>query len=132
MSAAGVFDEKLRAASRGKALFKYRIPARLRTSDSGQPLPEVITMRTLSADEELQANQIGRFNLLKAQYDAAKRSIVALDGKVVSYPEGEADKFWEAAGPKVRSLILQAYNKAAAPLKEDEDAFFASEEMLVS
>jgi hypothetical protein len=111
-------------------MYTYKIPEAIRKEmANGYQLPEKITMKALTASDELQAHRVGRAEYMRTQYDAAKRSIVQLDGQAVSYADGDVDKFWERCGEKVRSLILQAYNKRTSPNKDDEDAFFASEEV---
>jgi hypothetical protein len=113
-----------------KTIYTYTLPESIRAEASnGYSLPSKISMKSLTADEELQAHRVGRAEYMRTQYDAAKRSIVAFDGTPVSYADGDVDKFWERCGEKVRSLVLQAYNKRTSPKKEDEDSFFASEEV---
>lgn len=114
-----------------KILFTYSIPESIRLN-SEIPLPKKIVMRQLSADEELQAHRVGRAEYMKSQYDAVKRAIVKLDSQDVSYAEGTSDKFWENCGPKMRSLLLQAYNRSTAPTAEEESSFLGSAEIQTS
>lgn len=90
-----------------------------------------IGLRTLTAEEELRASKAGRFDLMKANYEAVKLSIVEFDGKPVSNGEGAIDLFWNRVDPKVRSLLLQAYNKQTSPSVEETEDFFASEQIKV-
>lgn len=102
----------------------YTIPESLRDSETKRP--SNVTMRALTADEELTASRLGRFDVMKSQYAATKLSIVALDGAPVSTADGSTDAFWERSDPRLRSLILQAYNKLSSPTQAEEDAFFKS------
>lgn len=115
-----------------KVIVTYTLPESARKEVADYEMPTKIGMRALSADEELQAHRVGRAEYMRTQYDATKRSIAEFDGKAASYANGEVDKFWERCGPKVRSLLLQAYNRATSPVQEDEQSFFASAEIQVS
>jgi hypothetical protein len=112
-----------------KVIHTYKLPEALRKSPSGGDLPESIGLRELTADEELQAHKVGRFDNMKTQYDAVKRSIAEVDGKAASYADGGVDKLWEACGPKVRALLLEAYNRISSPTADEEKDFFKSEEV---
>jgi hypothetical protein len=103
-----------------KTVHTYTIPESLRNGAAK------VGMCELTADQELQASRTGRFDLLKAQYEATKLSIVLLDGKVVNRAEIELDRFWEHASPRVRSLLLQAYNRLSSPSAEETEDFFDS------
>lgn len=106
-----------------KVLFDFTIPPNIRYTGG----PSEISLQLLTADQELTASRLGRFDVMKTQYEAVKLAIAALDKKVVSPATGEVDTFWEKIGPKGRSLILQSYNRVSAPSQEDEASFLASE-----
>jgi hypothetical protein len=113
-----------------KAIHTYTIPESLRSAPNGSPSPTKIGMQQLNADQELMASKTGRFDYMKAQYAAAKLSIVEFDGRKVD-PDGTVDIWWDKADPKLRSLVLQAYNKLSSPSTEEDESFFGSEEMKV-
>ena len=112
-------------AKRNRAVYEYSIPESLGGGKAGIPLK--VGLVQLTAEQELMASKIGRFDMTKAQYTAAKLSIVEMDGKPTDQADGGIDSFWDKCDPRVRSLMLQAYNKLSSPSKEEEESFFASE-----
>jgi len=115
------FDE----VKKHRVVREFTLPESLIGKDSIGP--RKVALRQLSADEELMASKIGRFDIMRAQYAAAKLSIVELDGKPVHYADTVLEAFWERSDPRVRSLLLQAYNRLSSPTKEEEEDFFGSE-----
>ena len=113
-----------------KAIHTYTIPESLRNGSNGAANPSRVGMQQLNADQELMASKSGKFDYMKAQYAAAKLSIVEFDGARV-LPDGTVDIWWDKADPKLRSLILQAYNKLSSPSAEEDTTFFGSEEVRV-
>lgn len=111
-----------------RAVHTYTIPDSLRNGSN--PNPARIGMVQLNADQELMASKSGKFDYMKAQYAAAKLSIVEFDGQRVP-PDGTVDIWWDKADPKLRSLVLQAYNKLSSPSVEEDESFFGSEEVKV-
>lgn len=121
---------ELRESEWGKQSYPvhtYTIPESLR----GEGVPAKVGMVQLTAGQELTASKVGGMDYTKAQYAAAKMSIVQFDGRPVDAVNAEVDKFWERVDPRVRALILSAYNRLSSPKKEDEDSFFASEAVSV-
>jgi hypothetical protein len=112
-------------AKRDRIVFEYNIPESLGGGKGG--VPQKVSMTQLTAEQELQASKIGRFDMMKAQYVATKMSIVEMDGKAPDKGGGGLDSFWERCDPRLRSLLLQAYNKISSPTKEEEEGFFGSE-----
>lgn len=110
-----------------KLFHDFTIPEKLRYEGG----PAVVSLQLLSSDQELIASRLGRFDVLKTQYEAVKLSVGALDGAKADPSTGIVDTFWEKAGPKVRSLLLQAYDRISSPTKEDESSFFLSEKARV-
>ena len=112
-------------AKRDRIVFEYNIPESLGGGKGG--VPQKVSMTQLTAEQELQASKIGRFDMMKSQYVATKLSIVEMDGKPSDQADGGLDSFWERCDPRVRSLLLQAYNRVSSPSKEEEESFFGSE-----
>jgi hypothetical protein len=108
------------------AIHTFTIPATLRNGGPGK-----VGLRQLTADQELMASKVGRFDVMKTQYEAAKLAIAEFDGKPANYADGDVDKFWEGGGPKLRALLLQAYNHMASPSTEEEASFLSSEAISV-
>lgn len=118
----------LTPARRPRLVYEYTIPPSLRTEECPHAS---VGLHILTADEELIAAKAGGFNVLKQQYEAAKIAIGELDGKPTDPSTGQVDTFWNKCGPKMRSLILQKYNRISAPTTEEEDSFFGSEKIKV-
>lgn len=90
--------------------------------------PAKVGMRQLTAGEEIQVSRVGGFDLMKTQHEATKRSIVEIDGKKVDWGKGEVDELWEACGPKVRTLLISAFNRISGATEEESNGFFDSME----
>jgi hypothetical protein len=116
-------------AKQGRAVHTYTLPDSLRGSLPN--MPKKVGLVQLTAEQELMASKIGKFDVMKSQYAATKLSIVEFDGRPVNQGEAEVDKFWERVDSRVRALLLQAYNKLSSPSKEEEDGFFSSETVQV-
>src|SRR5262245_39118273 len=110
-----------------RPVHEFAIPQSLR---NGGSVPAKVGLRALTADEEIQASKSGRFDLMRTQYEATKRAVCELDGKQPA--DGDVDKFWESCGPKLRGLVVQAYNKLSTATTEEEQSFFASETVRVA
>jgi hypothetical protein len=119
--------QAIESVKASRLIRQYTLPESLRSDDPSVPRPKTIGMRQLSAEEELMASKIGRVDYMRAQYAATKLSIVEFDGKPIDHGTSALDIFWERSDPKVRSLLLQAYNRLSSPSKEEEDGFFESE-----
>jgi len=112
-------------AKRNRVVYEYKIPESLGGGKNG--IPCKVALVQLTAEQELMASKIGRFDMMKSQYVATKLSIVEMDGKPSDQADGGLDSFWERCDPRVRSLLLQAYNRVSSPSKEEEESFFGSE-----
>lgn len=113
---------------RGPQLLEtFAIPPSLQVTG----LATKVSFKLLSSEEEITASRLGQYNVVKAQTEAAKMAIAKLDGKSVDAASGDIDEFWEKGGPKVRSLLLQAYAKISSPTGDEETSFFGSQESSV-
>jgi len=89
----------------------------------------------LTAGEELMATKIARaqggmgLDYTRSQYEAAKMSIVEVDGRPVDDGTGQVATLWEHCSPRLRSLILQVHQKMHAPTAEEDADFFKSLEV---
>ena len=108
-----------------RMIHEFTIPETLKS----EALPRVVSLRQLSADLEMTASKLGRYEVMKSQYEAVKLAIFELDGKPANAANGDVDQFWENAGPKLRSLLMQAYNRISAPSNEEEESFFESQKV---
>lgn len=115
-------DDKFRAAKMPRTIHEYEIPPSLRW-DGG---PSTVGLRALTVAEELTASKVGGLDYMKAQYEATRMSIASIDGRPVAVKDGEDVALWERGGPKLRSLLVQAYNRLSSPSADEADGFFAS------
>lgn len=106
----------------------YTVPESMRDASKQ---PAKVSFRQLTADEELTASKAGKFDVMRSQYEAVKLSIVAVDGKPVSVADGTVDSFWEHADPRLRSLLIDAYNRLSSPTREESASFFKSAQIEV-
>lgn len=85
---------------------------------------KALTMREPSAtDEVLAAKTPGG----AGAFAAVKNCIVELDGKKVEQAGVEVEQFWSNCGPKVRSLLMNAYLRLFSADEEETQAFFGSQ-----
>jgi len=110
-----------------RPMFEYTIPTTLR----GEGIPEKISLCPLTAEQEIQASKVGGFNLMKSQYEATKRAIAEVDGKPAKFADGDVDALWNRMSPRLRALLITAYSKMTTASEEEDDSFFASEQMKV-
>jgi hypothetical protein len=120
----GIVEQKLAGNGHAKTVHTYTLPEGIRNGG-----PTKVGIVQLSADQELLASKMGNFNFTKTQYAAVKLSIVSFDGRPVDHDSVES--FFDGADARIRSLLLQAYNKMTSPSRDDEDSFFKSEEIQV-
>jgi hypothetical protein len=110
-----------------RVVHEYAIPESLRQGSEG--LPSKVGLRELTSREEIDANKVGGLDFMRTQYEAVKRAICELDGKKVSIADVELDKFWDAAGPRLRALLIKTYNRMSSATEEEDRAFFESEQV---
>ena len=111
-----------------KIVYKFTIPETLR----GNHGVASIKMRELTSREEIDASRVGGLDFTRAQFEATKRSICMLDSRPVSIAGDEIDRFWEDAGPRLRALLISAFNRLHSVTQEESKDFFASQEVETS
>lgn len=110
------------SANRTKYTFKVPEASRTWASD-----PSTITMVELTLNEEQQASKSARVKEDSVAYALAVRSLVGFDGKTLTWEGNEKERAVERCSPKVRALILQAFQKLHVPADKGEvDAFLDS------
>lgn len=110
-----------------RIVYVYALPESLRKDVEG--CPGRVGLRALTSREEIDASKVGGYDLTKSQYEAVMRAICELDGKTVTLGTGEVEKFWESCGPKIRALLLQAYNRLSTASEAESTDFFKSEQV---
>lgn len=107
----------------------FKFPQSIIDSVEWPEMPKSVGLRQLTAEEEITASKIGKFDLTKTRYEGVKLSICQLGGQKVSNADGAVDKFWDHCGPKVRTLLLQAYDQLSGVKDAEEQNFLGSVEI---
>ncbi len=114
---------KVQQLNSNRPKFTFKIPesARLLETD-----PHTVTLQSITIGEENQASASVKSSGGPLGYELVKHSLIAADGKVVSWEAGEKERFLEGCSSKVRTLIMGAFEKIHSPEKKDSDDFFNS------
>lgn len=96
--------------------------------DCGTPA-ESITMKRLTAGEEMDAMKRAGANPGRISYELALQALAKVDGVPVSIADASADVAWERLGPKGRSLAITAYNDIHSTTREQDRSFLGSKNL---
>lgn len=91
--------------------------------------PKRLTYEPISLEMELDANKVATAlggGAARLTVELTKRSVVAVDGKPVSW-EGEDPEWLEKASPKAREFAFRGFARVNRTSNEDDVAFLASE-----
>ena len=91
--------------------------------------PTTITIRQLTYSEELQALAAADNRKTSYQYEGAMRSVVAADGREITWKENEKETFFSGLSQGVRELLLRGFSKIALPTVKATADFLASEKV---
>lgn len=91
--------------------------------------PTTITLRQLTYAEELQALQAAETRKTSYQYEGALRSVVAADGRDITWTNNEKETFFAGLSQAVRELVLRGFSKIALPTVKATADFLASEKV---
>lgn len=89
--------------------------------------PKTVTLRQLTFEEEQQALRSARERNVDFSYDGAMRSVVAADGKPVTWDNDGKEQFFRSLSAKARDLVVTAFQHISLPKREAVTAFLASE-----
>lgn len=109
------------AESRTRYTFKVPTKARMRETD-----PTSVTLVEVTLKEQQDATRVAEANKIPAGIEMLKHAVVEADGKKLTWANGEREVFIEQLSPKVRTLLLQAFNHIHSPADEDEADFLGS------
>ena len=101
----------------------FTIPETSRGLDTD---PKTITLRELTYGEEQQAQQAAKAHDTTVLNESAMRSIVAADGKPITWENDGKQRFYEGLSNKARELVMQAFVDIGLPKPEERAAFLAS------
>lgn len=103
----------------------FKVPAKCRVFPAD---PQTLTMVPISLQEELDAHAVvasqGK-GVAALNYEMAKRSVSALDGKAIDW-SGTGPEWLERASPQVRDLLVEGFAKVSRATQEDVRDFLAS------
>ena len=88
--------------------------------------PATITIRELTYGEEQQAQQAAKVHDTTVLNESTMRSVVAADGKPITWENDGKQRFFEGLSNKARELLMQGFVEIALPKPEGRAAFLAS------
>jgi len=116
------------ASANTRPRFTFTIPKRVRQIHD----PEKVTMQELSVANNLQAAQSAQGDDERRALEMLKHCVVEVDGQPLGWANGAKEDFIERISSKVRTLLLKAMVRINTPQRDEEDAFFASQETSAS
>lgn len=111
-------------------VFTYEIPKSLQKTQSGRVFTTVGIRELRPLDEIAAAERCGG-NAIRLAFELAFEALTEVNGKPVDRGGGGAEKDWRDMGPKLRNLVLTAYNAEFSVDKDDTDAFLKSRKLSV-
>lgn len=105
-----------------RAEYTYELPAKLQQTLGVKTL----TLVELNAEEEMMATKRSRNDPVRLAWELPKEALRAINGARVGSVDGSIDKAWNDMHPKVRALVMQAYNDLHNPVQTDVADFLAS------
>lgn len=86
-------------------------------------------MRPITVAEESRANKISQSKGGTGEfaYEVLKAAIIEVDGAPLTWDNGAKDIFIDSLSPRVRSLLLKAFERLHVPQESDLDDFFRSQ-----
>lgn len=117
------------ALAAGRPKYRYTIPESARAFPT-DPKQVVFKMVTSIEEEQALATAGGVFGL-KFYNELTKHSIVAADGRPVTWENDGKEAFFEACSPKVRDLLMKTYKKLNMASDKEEEDFFGSQEIVL-
>lgn len=122
----GAIGKLLAEARKPRPLYVFKVPASV-----GSEIKSVGLVQ-LTVSEEIALGDACASQRNRLPMALAKASLVQVDGKLVGDADDSREIAWSKMGPKVRALILLAYNKLHIPQDDALEAFLKSEEVVVS
>lgn len=120
-------DVERREANR--TVYTFTVPKKLQgTNDEEQGTMKVETVGLveLRGGEEIEAAERAQNNLVRGNVELVKAAVRWVNGKAVHSYDGSVDKVWNRCDPRVRGLILNAFQRIHTPEKIDTETFLGS------
>jgi hypothetical protein len=108
-------------AEKDRTIHTFTIPASLAHHDT-----KTVGLVELSTEEEMMAQKRAPNDVARMTYELTKASLREVNGKRVSLGDGSADRAWSSMHPKVRTLVVTAYNNLHNPSPDESRDFFSS------
>lgn len=107
----------------------YTIPEAARELDTD---PKEISIRQLTMQEEKQALARAANNQTSFTYEGAMASVVAADGKEITWTDDGKETFFSSMSNQVRDLVIRAFARIALPEVKTANDFFGSEKKKIA
>ena len=115
--------DKFDTGKDGKKILIYKGPRELDTD------PNDVTVRQLTFEEEQAALAASRIKNVDFSYEGAMRSVVAADGKPITWENDGKEQFFRGISSQVRDLVVQAFQNISIPKRALAEDFLASEKI---
>lgn len=90
-----------------------------------------ISVSELTAEEEMMATRRSGGDQVRLVWELAKESLRRIDDMPVSTGNGTVDAHWNRMHPKLRQMVIGAYNSVHSPDRDESKAFLGSREIEV-
>jgi len=91
--------------------------------------PGEVTLRQLTFEEEQAALAASRIKNVDFSYEGAMRSVVAADGKPITWENDQKEQFFRGLSAQVRDLVVQGFQSISIPKRSHAENFLASEKV---
>ena len=115
--------DKYEVGKDGQKVLVYKGPRELDTD------PNEVTVRQLTFEEEQAALAASRIKNVDFSYEGAMRSVVAADGKPITWENDGKEQFFRGISSQVRDLVVQAFQSISIPRRALAEDFLASEKI---
>ncbi len=106
--------------------FRYTLPAHIQKETGVATL----TLVQLTAEEEIMATNRARNDQIRLAWELVKESVYAVNDQRTTSADGSIDKAWAGLHPRVRNLLMNAFNDLHNPTKEDAASFLGSRQVM--
>lgn len=120
------YAQAKRAAEESREKHTFKTPPKFKR---GANDPKSITILELTLQEEDIAWKLSMGSDKGLADEMLKRSLYAVDGRVVNHGVNEAELYYARWSARFRKLAMQAFARVNNTDKSDDDAFLASEEI---
>jgi hypothetical protein len=114
----------------GELLFEYDVPADMQEpmrlpNGSALLIKSVLVKRLRASDEVLAARRVGR-DAARMVFELCQIAFAGVNGKRFDDSASEGDAVWAVLDPRLRSLLMAAYQELNAAKETQQTAFLKS------